>query len=198
MSSAGAGAEEMAQAARTASRKLVVRNSVPMHAPPAARLAPIGPTATTNERSRLCRRCRRRPAWRRSIGSQVNPHRALVRGRIRWLRFLTLAVAPPPADALVAKEAAILAENAKDVKIATDTKSVPDSTLQRLKLKPGKIANLAEGIRAIANMDEPINRTLRKTQVRPFRLLVRGWHARGAGDASLALPCLFWVTRERR
>jgi hypothetical protein len=42
---------------------------------------------------------------------------------------------------------------------------ISDSLLQRLILKPQKIAQLAEGIRAIAAQEEPIRRVLARTQV---------------------------------
>jgi gamma-glutamyl phosphate reductase len=45
------------------------------------------------------------------------------------------------------------------------TGKVADALLQRLALKPAKIAQLAAGIRAIASQDEPIRRVLARTEV---------------------------------
>eukprot|EP00798_Chlamydomonas_sp_ICE-L_P021096 gene21096-27983_t len=67
------------------------------------------------------------------------------------------------ADALVAKQDEIMAENAKDV--AESTGKVADALLQRLVLKPEKINNLAVGIRAIAAQDEPVGRMLGQTEI---------------------------------
>eukprot|EP00898_Chlorokybus_atmophyticus_P002771 jgi/Chlat1/3495/Chrsp23S00265 len=61
------------------------------------------------------------------------------------------------ADALLANEARILAENAKDVK-AAEAAHVAPPLLNRLRLKPGKLAQLATGIRAIADQEEPMGK----------------------------------------
>ena len=68
------------------------------------------------------------------------------------------------ADALEANEKFILAENAKDVAAAEKT-DLPKATLQRLVLKPGKIAQLARGCRTLAESPDPIGRVLRRTRV---------------------------------
>lgn len=68
------------------------------------------------------------------------------------------------ADALVANEAEILAANSEDIAEAERT-GVEKALLSRLKLKPGKIEQLAQGVRMLANMDEPVGRVLRRTQV---------------------------------
>ena len=60
-------------------------------------------------------------------------------------------------------EAAIMEENNADVEAATG--KISDSLLQRLILKPAKIAQLADGIRAIARQDEPIGRLLSRTEL---------------------------------
>eukprot|EP00976_Prorocentrum_cordatum_P115603 1196037-Prorocentrum_minimum.AAC.4 len=68
------------------------------------------------------------------------------------------------ADALVANEAEILKENLADLADAEKNKVEP-ALLARLKLKDGKIAQLAQGVRSLADMEEPIGRCLRHTQV---------------------------------
>ena len=68
------------------------------------------------------------------------------------------------ADAIDKRRSEIMAENTVDVAIAEDKKLAPE-LLNRLRLKPKKIDNLVEGIRAIADMDEPIGKLLRKLQV---------------------------------
>lgn len=68
------------------------------------------------------------------------------------------------ADALEANEDIILEENNADVK-AAEVHGVATALLQRLKMKPGRIGQLAQGIRSIAAMKEPIGKPLRRTQV---------------------------------
>uniref|UniRef100_A0A7S2SXA3 glutamate-5-semialdehyde dehydrogenase n=1 Tax=Chloropicon primus TaxID=1764295 RepID=A0A7S2SXA3_9CHLO len=68
------------------------------------------------------------------------------------------------ADALEKNEGRILEENAKDLEAAKDMDILP-ATLQRLKLKDGKIAQLAKGIRSLAESGDPVGRVLRRTQV---------------------------------
>lgn len=59
---------------------------------------------------------------------------------------------------------------------------VADSLMQRLVLKPAKIAQLAEGIRAIARQEEPIGHVLSKMEV-----------AKGTLTALEALPLRAWA-----
>nr|AVR59271.1 delta 1-pyrroline-5-carboxylate synthase 2 [Stellera chamaejasme] len=68
------------------------------------------------------------------------------------------------ADALVANEKSILAENEADVAAAQEA-GYEKSLISRLALKPGKIRSLANSVRVLANMDDPIGRVLKKTQV---------------------------------
>ncbi|KAG2454808.1 hypothetical protein HYH02_000640 [Chlamydomonas schloesseri] len=67
------------------------------------------------------------------------------------------------AEALLAAQDDILKANAQDVKEAQG--KISESLMQRLVLKPAKIAQLAEGIRAIAAQEEPLGRLLRKVEV---------------------------------
>ena len=69
------------------------------------------------------------------------------------------------AAALEAHEGQILSANAADVAAAIARGDLPQATLDRLVLKPGKIAQLATGIRQIAAMDEPIGRPLHRTEL---------------------------------
>jgi delta-1-pyrroline-5-carboxylate synthetase len=68
------------------------------------------------------------------------------------------------ADSLEANESRIMAENAKDIEASSQGK-VADALLQRLILKPNKIAQLADGIRAIAKQEEPIGHLLNRTEI---------------------------------
>ncbi len=68
------------------------------------------------------------------------------------------------AQALLDNEQAILEENKKDLE-AAEHMDIPPATLQRLKLKEGKISQLARGIRTLAQSKDPIGRVLRRTQV---------------------------------
>jgi delta l-pyrroline-5-carboxylate synthetase len=71
------------------------------------------------------------------------------------------------AAVLEENEEEILRVNAKDVAIAEETlqDKIPQATLQRLKLKPGKVAQLAQGIRSLAELEDPLGKVLRRTQV---------------------------------
>jgi delta-1-pyrroline-5-carboxylate synthetase len=67
------------------------------------------------------------------------------------------------AEALLDRQGEILAENAQDVaegRIAVAEGRMSASLAARLKLSPDKLATLAEGVRAIAAMDEPLGRVL--------------------------------------
>ncbi|GMI65856.1 delta 1-pyrroline-5-carboxylate synthase 2 [Hibiscus trionum] len=68
------------------------------------------------------------------------------------------------ADALEANESSILAENAADV-AAAEAEGYEKALISRLSLKPGKISALAKSIRVIADMEEPIGRVLKKTEL---------------------------------
>ena len=71
------------------------------------------------------------------------------------------------ADELVRAQTSerIMDANRKDVDEANKEGSLPKATLQRLKLKEGKLASLSAGIKSIAAMDEPIGKVLRKTEL---------------------------------
>ena len=62
------------------------------------------------------------------------------------------------ADALVASEAAILAANARDLEAAKGT--VSDVMLDRLLLTPQRIAGMAQGIREVAGLPDPVGAVL--------------------------------------
>ncbi len=63
------------------------------------------------------------------------------------------------AEAVVANEQAILAANAIDLKNAEDS-GLAASFLDRLALDPGRIAAIAEGIRAIADLKDPVGEVI--------------------------------------
>ncbi|PSC76802.1 delta-1-pyrroline-5-carboxylate synthase A isoform X2 [Micractinium conductrix] len=89
------------------------------------------------------------------------------RAASRALQALTsadrVAILHRIADSLEAHEAEIMAENAVDVEAAGG--KVSEALLQRLVLKPNKIAQLADGIRAIAKQEEPVGRLLSRLEV---------------------------------
>ena len=62
------------------------------------------------------------------------------------------------ADALLAAQAAILEANAQDLEAAKGT--VSDVMLDRLSLSPARIAAMAEGIRQVAALPDPVGRVL--------------------------------------
>ncbi|XWS65936.1 hypothetical protein CRYUN_Cryun05aG0156700 [Craigia yunnanensis] len=68
------------------------------------------------------------------------------------------------ADALEANEKLITIENEADVAAAQQA-GYEKSLISRLALKSGKISNLAKSIRVLANMEDPIGRVLKKTQL---------------------------------
>ncbi|XP_039011305.1 delta-1-pyrroline-5-carboxylate synthase-like [Hibiscus syriacus] len=68
------------------------------------------------------------------------------------------------ADALEANESLILVENAADV-AAAEAEGYEKALISRLALKPGKISALAKSICVIADMEEPIGRILKKTEL---------------------------------
>ena len=65
------------------------------------------------------------------------------------------------ADALAANEADILAANALDMEAAKGT--VSDVMLDRLLLTPTRIAGMAEGIRQVASLPDPVGRIIDET-----------------------------------
>jgi delta-1-pyrroline-5-carboxylate synthetase len=68
------------------------------------------------------------------------------------------------ADALEANENLIMSANETDVEAAQDA-GYEKSLVARMRLKPGKITNLARSIRDIADMEDPIAHTLKRTEV---------------------------------
>ncbi|XP_052735828.1 delta-1-pyrroline-5-carboxylate synthase isoform X3 [Vigna angularis] len=68
------------------------------------------------------------------------------------------------ADALEANEKIIRIENEADVTAAQEA-GYEKSLVARLALKPGKIASLANNMRIIANMEDPIGRVLKRTEL---------------------------------
>ena len=74
------------------------------------------------------------------------------------------------ADALLANEADILAANALDLEAAKGT--VSDVMLDRLLLTPARIAGMAEGIRQVAALPDPVGRILEE-YTRSDGLLIR-------------------------
>ncbi len=65
------------------------------------------------------------------------------------------------ADELVASEAELLAANARDVERGR-ANGLSNAMLDRLTLTPKRIADMAEGIREVANLPDPVGETLRQ------------------------------------
>lgn len=74
------------------------------------------------------------------------------------------------ADALEANEKLIKIENEADVAAAQQA-GLEKSLISRLALKPGKIESLANSIRVLANMEDPIGRVLKRTELADGLLL---------------------------
>ncbi|MBQ8497115.1 MAG: glutamate-5-semialdehyde dehydrogenase [Clostridia bacterium] len=73
------------------------------------------------------------------------------------------------ADALVNEKEMILAENAKDVEAARGV--VSDVMIDRLLLTEARIEGMADGIRAVAGLDDPVGKVLDRT-TRPNGLVI--------------------------
>jgi delta-1-pyrroline-5-carboxylate synthetase len=72
------------------------------------------------------------------------------------------------ADALLAESEAILAANALDVadgEAAVAAGEMSPALAARLRLSPQRLQGLSDGLHAIADMDDPIGRVLRRTEV---------------------------------
>ncbi|MBE6986835.1 MAG: glutamate-5-semialdehyde dehydrogenase [Ruminococcaceae bacterium] len=74
------------------------------------------------------------------------------------------------ADALLSQQEQILAANAQDLEVAKGT--VSDVMLDRLLLTPQRIESMAEGIRQVAQLPDPVGRVLEE-YTRPDGLLIR-------------------------
>ncbi|KAJ7534807.1 hypothetical protein O6H91_12G004300 [Diphasiastrum complanatum] len=68
------------------------------------------------------------------------------------------------ANSLVSNEAAIMSKNEIDVNLAKEA-GISESLIGRLTLKPGKIASLAKSLQVLADMEEPIGKVLKRTEV---------------------------------
>ena len=73
------------------------------------------------------------------------------------------------ADALLEQEQAILDANESDLAAAKDT--IPTVMLDRLRLTPTRIAGMAQGIRDVAKLPDPVGKLLRES-TRPEGLLI--------------------------
>ena len=74
------------------------------------------------------------------------------------------------ADALEAEQAAILAANAQDLEAAQG--HIGNVMLDRLRLTPARVAAMAQGIRDVAKLPDPVGRVLEET-VRPNGLKIQ-------------------------
>ena len=73
------------------------------------------------------------------------------------------------ADDLNSNEQLIMERNMRDV-AAAERKKIDPTLMQRLRLKPAKIRTLVQGIRAIADQEEPLRkvRAIRSVALRLF------------------------------
>ena len=74
------------------------------------------------------------------------------------------------ADALEAEQTAVLAANAQDLEAAQG--HIGDVMLDRLRLTPARVAAMAQGIRDVAGLPDPVGRVLEET-VRPNGLKIQ-------------------------
>jgi glutamate-5-semialdehyde dehydrogenase len=75
------------------------------------------------------------------------------------------------AEEVLASEAEILSANEKDLAAARDN-GLSDAMVDRLRLDPERLANIAEGIRQVAELDDPVGEILEERQ-RPNGLLIQ-------------------------
>jgi glutamate-5-semialdehyde dehydrogenase len=91
------------------------------------------------------------------------------------------------AERFVRDEAAILAANARDVEAAPGL-GLNAAAVDRLRLTPSRVAGMADGLRQVAQLPDPIGRTLRATR-RPNGLLVE--------KVSVPLGVIFFLYESR-
>jgi glutamate-5-semialdehyde dehydrogenase len=103
------------------------------------------------------------------------------------------------ADALVAATSEVLAANEKDVAAARES-GVPDAIVDRLRLDKGRVAGMAQGLREVAGLPDPVGEVVRGStlanglelrQVRvPFGVVGIIYEARPNVTADAAGICL--------
>jgi glutamate-5-semialdehyde dehydrogenase len=103
------------------------------------------------------------------------------------------------ADALVARESEVLAANAEDVERA-ETSGTPANVVDRLRLTPDRLAAMAQGLRDVAALPDPVGEVVRGStlanglelrQVRvPFGVVGMVYEARPNVTADAAGICL--------
>ena len=103
------------------------------------------------------------------------------------------------ADALVAREAEVLTANAEDVARA-ETNGTPANIVDRLRLTPERVAGMAQGLRDVAGLPDPVGEVVRGStlanglelrQVRvPFGVVGMIYEARPNVTADAAGICL--------
>ncbi|KAL0452818.1 UNVERIFIED_CONTAM: Delta-1-pyrroline-5-carboxylate synthase [Sesamum latifolium] len=97
------------------------------------------------------------------------------------------------ADALEANEKLIIAENEADVADAQQA-GYEKSLVSRLALKPGKISSLANAIRVLANMEEPVGRVLKRTEYKVrdiLKIITAAFRRICVGEDIISLGCSF-------
>ena len=103
------------------------------------------------------------------------------------------------ADALLAREAEVLASNAEDVERA-EAAGTPPNVIDRLRLTPDRLAGMAQGLRDVAALPDPVGEVVRGStlanglelrQVRvPFGVVGMVYEARPNVTADAAGICL--------
>ncbi|KAL7589673.1 hypothetical protein Lser_V15G38738 [Lactuca serriola] len=102
--------------------------------------------------------------------TEIGPHEMAVSAREASRRLQALSskerkkILLDVAAALEANEQFIMLENDADVEIARDA-GYDEALVARLALKPSKIRALAESVRKLAEMEEPIGRVLKRTEL---------------------------------
>ena len=96
----------------------------------------------------------------------ASPHMAAVPEKTRNAALEAVA------EAIKADKAAIMAENAKDLK-AAEEKGISAPVLKRLKFDDAKLADILSGIESLIGLPDPLNRQLLKRELDSDLILVK-------------------------
>ena len=96
----------------------------------------------------------------------ASPHMAAVPEKTRNAALEAIA------DALMTNKAAIMEENAKDMK-AAEEKGISAPVMKRLRFDDAKLADVLSGIKSLIGLPDPLNRQLLKRELDSDLLLVK-------------------------
>ncbi|MFH1726698.1 MAG: glutamate-5-semialdehyde dehydrogenase [Elusimicrobiota bacterium] len=112
----------------------------------------------------------RSPSWKKELASTLAKLKPAAWASARLSSEVKRAVLYEIAGQMVASRGSILRENQKDLRRGTQA-DLSAALLDRLTLTPERIGVMAEGVRAVADLPDPVGRTLAGWQ-RPNGLLI--------------------------